>query len=76
MSKIKATRPVLYQNRLYNPGEELPQHDPVIVKAWLAAGSAKEAGSKKPASSKPKAATTSGKARAQGKKAPSKGSAK
>ena len=77
MAKIKATRPILYQSRLYEPGEELPQHDPAIVSAWLAAGSAKEtAAAKKPAASKPKAATTSGKARAQGKKPPAKGAAK
>ena len=77
MAKIKATRPILYQNRLYEPGEELPQHDPAIVRAWLAAGSAKEVGADlMRGASTPKAAATSGdKAKAQGKRSPAKGAA-
>lgn len=40
MAKLIATRSVLYLNRLYQPGEELPQNDPVRAAAWLEAGSA------------------------------------
>lgn len=72
MAKIKATRPILYQSRLYEPGEELPQHDPAIVSAWLAAGSAKEV---VPEKTTPPAATSGDKAKAQGKRSPAKGAA-
>lgn len=56
MAKIKATRSVLYQNRLYSPGEELPQHDPAIVTAWLTAGSARPVDAPKSAPGKSKSA--------------------
>lgn len=80
MAKLTATRSVLYQNRLYQPGEELPQHDPAMVAAWLDAGSAKREKEAAPAAStpapaSPKAATTSGKAKKPGtskRKAPTK----
>ena len=38
--KLKATRAVLYQNRLYEAGEELPEYEPAMVQAWIDAGSA------------------------------------
>lgn len=68
MGKLKATRPILYQNRLYEAGEELPRHDPAIVSAWLTAGSAKQV--EDTAASKPETAATSGKAKAAGTKRP------
>lgn len=40
MAKLTAARTVLHLNRLYQPGEELPQHDASLVDAWLEAGSA------------------------------------
>lgn len=40
MAKLTAARTVLHLNRLYQPGEELPQHDASLVEAWLEAGSA------------------------------------
>lgn len=68
MARLTATRSVLYQNRLYQPGDELPQHDTAMVSAWLEAGSAKRETEAAPAASAPapaapKAATTSGKAK-------------
>lgn len=64
MAKLKATRTILHQNRLYEAGEELPQHDAPLVKAWLAAGSARmEKGTGTTKAAKPKAETTSGKAK-------------
>lgn len=40
MAKLKATRAVLYLNRLYEAGDELPEDEPAMVNAWLEAGSA------------------------------------
>lgn len=40
MAKLKATRSVLYQNRLYGAGDELPTTDAALVNAWLDAKSA------------------------------------
>ena len=33
MAKLKATRSVLYQNRLYGAGDELPTTDAALVNA-------------------------------------------
>lgn len=40
MAKLKATRSILYLNRLYEAGEELPCYDEATVKAWVDAKSA------------------------------------
>lgn len=40
MAKLKATRSILHQNRLYGAGEELPTYDAALVNAWLEAKSA------------------------------------
>jgi len=40
MSKLIAKCPVLYQSRMYAPGDPLPAHDPVMSDAWLEAGTA------------------------------------
>lgn len=38
--RLIAKRPVLYLARQYKAGEELPTSDPVMVEAWIAAGTA------------------------------------
>lgn len=40
MVKLTARRPVLYQGRMYEPGDTLPAHDTRMVEAWLEAGTA------------------------------------
>jgi hypothetical protein len=40
MAKLKATRSILYLNRLYEAGDELPYYDAATVKAWVEAKSA------------------------------------
>lgn len=40
MAKLKATRSILYLNRLYEAGEELPYYDVATVEAWVEAKSA------------------------------------
>jgi len=40
MAKLKATRSILHQNRLYGAGDELPTTDAALVNAWLDAKSA------------------------------------
>lgn len=40
MAKLKATRGILHQNRLYGAGDELPTTDAALVNAWLDAESA------------------------------------
>ena len=51
-NKLIARVSVLYLSRLYKVGDELPTSDPVMVQAWLEAGSAVwesgEAPAKKP----------------------------
>lgn len=41
MERLIATRPVLYQGRMYEPGDALPAYDAKMVDAWQRAGSAK-----------------------------------
>lgn len=41
MAKLIATRNILYQNRFYEGGDELPYYDKATVDAWVDAGSAK-----------------------------------
>ena len=40
MKQLIAKRSILYQNRIYAPGEALPAADGRMAKAWLRAGSA------------------------------------
>ena len=40
MKQLIAKRNILYQNRIYAPGEALPAADGRMAKAWLRAGSA------------------------------------
>ena len=40
MAKLTARRPILYQKRIYKPGEQLPGWEAVMAAAWLEAGSA------------------------------------
>lgn len=40
MAKLKAARSILYLNRLYEAGEELPYYDAATVEAWVDAKSA------------------------------------
>lgn len=40
MSILLAKCPVLYQSRIYAPGNPLPANDPVMRDAWLEAGTA------------------------------------
>ena len=40
MKQLIAKRPILYQNRMYAPGEALPAADGCMTGAWLRAGSA------------------------------------
>lgn len=40
MKQLIAKRSILYQNRIYAPGEALPAADGKLAEAWLRAGSA------------------------------------
>lgn len=40
MAKLKAVRSILYLNRVYEAGEELPYYDEATVEAWVEAKSA------------------------------------
>lgn len=40
--KLVATTAILYQNRIYEPGEALPAADAKLVAAWLESGSAEK----------------------------------
>ena len=39
--EIIAVVPILYQNRMYRPGEPLPANNALLRQAWLDAGSAR-----------------------------------
>ena len=41
MPKLIATRPILYLDKAYKNGEELPTDNPAMLQGWLDAGSAK-----------------------------------
>lgn len=41
MKRLLAKRKVLYLSKEYQPGEELPASDPIMVEAWLQANSAR-----------------------------------
>ncbi|PKM72843.1 MAG: hypothetical protein CVU91_07395 [Firmicutes bacterium HGW-Firmicutes-16] len=40
MPRLIAKSSVLYQSRMYSPGDPLPANDPVMRDAWLEAGTA------------------------------------
>lgn len=40
MAKLKATTCILFQNRLYSAGDDLPTQDAAMVSAWLEAKTA------------------------------------
>lgn len=40
MERLIAISPVLFENRNYEPGDELPTHDAGFVEAWLENGAA------------------------------------
>lgn len=48
MKKLIAKRLILYQGRNYNIGESIPANDPVMMEAWLKAGSAAWEGAEEP----------------------------
>ena len=59
MVKLTARRPILYQGRMYEPGDPLPAHDGRMVSAWLDAKSAEWTG-EKPATDTAEDANTAG----------------
>lgn len=40
MQKLTAQTSILFESKIYKPGEELPVKDPAMVEAWLEAGTA------------------------------------
>lgn len=40
MKKLTAQRDILFESKIYAPGDELPTKDAGMVEAWLAAGTA------------------------------------
>ena len=40
MKKLTAQTSILFESKMYKPGEELPVKNPAMVEAWLAAGTA------------------------------------
>lgn len=40
MRVLTAKKSILFENRIYNPGDKLPTHNAAMVEAWLAAGTA------------------------------------
>lgn len=40
MRVLTAQKSILFENRIYSPGEKLPAHNAAMVDAWLAAGTA------------------------------------
>lgn len=40
MQKLTAQRSILFENRIYAPGETLPAHNAAMVEAWINAGTA------------------------------------
>lgn len=40
MKNLTAQRSILFENRIYAPGEKLPTHNAAMVEAWLNAGTA------------------------------------
>lgn len=40
MQRLTAQTSILFESKIYKPGEELPAKNPVMVEAWLEAGTA------------------------------------
>lgn len=40
MQKLTAKASILFESKLYAPGDEIPANNPVMVEAWLEAGTA------------------------------------
>ena len=40
MQKLTAQTSILFESKIYKPGEELPVKNPAMVEAWLEAGTA------------------------------------
>lgn len=40
MQRLTAKTSILFESKMYKPGEELPVKNPAMVEAWLAAGTA------------------------------------
>lgn len=59
MKTLTAQRSILFENRIYAPGEKLPTHNAAMVDAWLSAGTAvwiDSEDTKAPAKAKPRTA--------------------
>ena len=40
MQKLTAQKSILFESKIYNPGETLPAHNASMVEAWIEAGTA------------------------------------
>ena len=40
MQRLTAKQSILFESKLYNPGDKLPAHNAAMVEAWLMAGTA------------------------------------
>lgn len=40
MKALTAQKSILFESKMYNPGDKLPTHNASMVEAWLAAGTA------------------------------------
>ena len=40
MQRLTAQTSILFESKMYKPGDELPVKNPAMVEAWLAAGTA------------------------------------
>ena len=67
MAKLKATRDILYLNRLYKSGEYLPFYDASLVNAWIESGSAYWEGDPELPKAEKRSKKVSGKKKAGGK---------
>lgn len=59
MQRLTAKTSILFESKIYNPGEELPVKNPAMVEAWLAAGTAvfiDDEQTKTPAKARPRTA--------------------
>ena len=57
MQKLTAKTSILFESKLYHPGDELPANNPAMVEAWLEAGTAVWIDDEKPKSPKAKMRT-------------------
>ena len=59
MQRLTAKTSILFESKMYKPGEELPVKNPAMVEAWLAAGTAvfiDDEQTKTPAKARPRTA--------------------